>query len=240
MSTIIRRALFLDVSPLLTLGMSRQLTLEDMPKLPPEMEPAHQYEMLEAAWAKQANAKPNLFAGLKAVYGGSIARAGLYQLIVVFTSAALPLFTFFLVVFVEQQSLPVGSSGASFEVDRQTAGICAIAMIATTILNVAARTRVSVNMGLLKLRIVNAINQSVFSKALRVSLEQREAFSVGSIVSYMQTDMEIVANAIDQQGDTGLHDLWSAALELAFVVVQLNYFMPGGFAFLALGSLLLV
>ena len=77
--------------------------------------------MLEAAWAKQANAKPNLFAGLKAVYGGSIARAGLYQLIVVFTSAALPLFTFFLVVFVEQQSLPVGSSGASFEVDRQTA-----------------------------------------------------------------------------------------------------------------------
>ena len=142
MSTIIRRALFLDVSPLLTLGMSRQLTLEDMPKLPPEMEPAHQYEMLEAAWEKQANAKPNLFAGLKAVYGGSIARAGLYQLIVVFTSAALPLFTFFLVVFVEQQSLPVGSSGASFEVDRQTAGICAIAMIATSILNVAARTRV--------------------------------------------------------------------------------------------------
>ena len=86
---------------------------------------------------------------------------------------------------------------------------------------------------------VSSAWQAVFSKALRISLDQRDAFSVGAIVGHVQVDTEIIAETIVSGAGTSLHDLWSSPIELAVVVLQLVYFMTAGFAMLSLGAVII-
>ena len=85
----------------------------------------------------------------------------------------------------------------------------------------------------LGLRTRAAVGQVVYSKALNLAHEQRQAFGTGSIVSYMQIDAQKMADALPY-----MHLLWQGPLQLAIATYMLYDFMgPAGLS--ALGVLVI-
>ena len=232
---LISRALFLWVSPLLSLGRTRQLNMDDLPDLPDES----RVEVLAACFGENLRAEiereasgaaapasglrarlklPPVFWALQRTFGRDFFRAGLFKLgtdtLQFFPAVVL---ADYLQALSGRRAHILARMGSTN--DKGCAAAYALALfvlpLARTLVEQAYFYRVQlINMG-----VKASLQTAVYKKAVRLSNAAKSSGSTGETLNLMQMDASRISELM-----TYLHVCWSAAVQtIGYVTLLYTY-----------------
>ena len=232
---LISRALFLWVSPLLRLGRTRQLNMEDLPELPEESRVGflaacfseHLHDEIEHVGADDAARRgrmrswiklPPVFWALQRTFGAAFFRAGLFKL-------GTDTLQFFPAVMLADylQALSGRRSHILARMGSTNDAGCAAAYALALFFLPVARTLVEqayfYRVQLINMGVKASLQTAVYKKAVRLSNSAKSSGSTGETLNLMQMDASRISELM-----TYLHVCWSAALQtIGYVTLLYSY-----------------
>ncbi|ANM61736.1 multidrug resistance-associated protein 11 [Arabidopsis thaliana] len=198
-------------------GSVKQLELENLLTLPPEMDPFTCCENLLRCWQLQEcnnYSTPSLIWSIYGVYGWPYFRLGLLKVFNDCIGFAGPLLLNRLIKYLEKGS---GSS---------VGYTLAISLGFISIFKSFLDTQYTFRLSKLKLKLRSSIMSVIYRKCLWVNTANRSGFSEGEIQTFMSVDADRIVNLCNS-----LHDLWSLPLQIGIALYLL--YTQVKFAFLS-------
>lgn len=218
------RVTFCYVSSFLLLGSKRKIEPSDIRPLSADNKPERNFRRLEVKLAAQRErgAKPDIIRALFSAHALDFALLGLLQLVVSACNAAQPILTFLVTSFLEQ-ALTGALVGGRGEWIGQALGSL-LGLFGTSMLSAFAQANFTYGIQRIGTRVYNGVSLAVFRKGLRLTAAARAKFAVGGMVNMLQVDAKRLGMTIGSPHG-GLHDIWSAPVDLIVSIVQLNVFV---------------
>jgi ABC-type multidrug transport system fused ATPase/permease subunit len=223
-STVIGRALFSWLNPLLDLSSKRALEAPDLPKLSAVDETSRLTDALEQAWLAQVRTgNPSFFKALVASFGPSFAFAGIYKIVndgLIFVG---PVILGKLISFIQSPNEPMwhGIMYAFLMGLSSVVQSLFIHLYFFRVFRVGQQMRAS-------------IAALVYRKAFSMSFDSRKKYTVGEMVNHQSVDTSRLDGTMPY-----LHMIWSGPIQIIVSLVLL-YRIVGVAVFSGLLILLLM
>ncbi|XP_039119671.1 LOW QUALITY PROTEIN: ABC transporter C family member 13 [Dioscorea cayenensis subsp. rotundata] len=211
---------FQFVNPMMSLGVTKQLDLEDLVSLPLDLMPSPCHDTFLRCWVAEEHknqSKSLLFRVICKAYGWPYLRLGLLKVLNDSLSFLSPLLLNRLIKFLQQ---------GSGNIDGYT---LAILMGLVSTIKSFLDTQYTFHLSKLKLKLRSSIMTIIYHKCLYTSLAARSKFSNGEVQTFMSVDADRTINMCNS-----FHDMWSLPLQigvaLCLLYTQVNYAFLSGFA----------
>ncbi|XP_057968870.1 ABC transporter C family member 13 isoform X3 [Malania oleifera] len=198
---------FKYITPMMQLGVTKQLDFEDLLKLPVDMDPSSCYNTLLCCWQTQQSrncSHPSLFWAICCAYGWPYFCLGLLKVLNDCIGFAGPLLLNKLIRFLQK---------GSWHLDGY---VLAISLGLTSILKSFLDTQYTFHLSKLKLKLRSSIMAIIYRKCLCVNLAERSKFSGGEIQTFMSIDADHTVNLCNS-----FHDIWSLPLQIGVALYLL-------------------
>ncbi|KAJ3318494.1 hypothetical protein HDV06_000427 [Boothiomyces sp. JEL0866] len=209
-ANIFSSVLFIWLDPMMKLGHSKALEIEDLWSLSESMTAAYNSAIFQRNIKTElANEHPWLFKTLVVSFGREFMLAGVFELVAVTSTMAKPLLLEMMMQFSRSYE-----SESEIKPQPYTYGF----VYAFGIFGVSAVSSICMQhyfYEILKMgvRVRAAITAAVYEKALKLSSKARQTSTVGEITNYMSVDADRIANFF-----LDAHWLWGTPLQIVLVV----------------------
>ncbi|GBC03741.1 hypothetical protein RclHR1_00530016 [Rhizophagus clarus] len=214
-ANIFSRFTFYWMTPLMKLGHSKFLTIDDLWNLDPEYRSRKISEDFEAAWNKELKKKkPSLLRAIAFTFGGQFAFAAVFKAVQDVLNFVQPKLLGELIVFVNSQR---------DEETRQPAyrGYCiAILMFVTAVIQTMFLHQYFQLCFATGMKIKAGLVTAIYQKAFKLSNASRQTSTVGEIVNHMSVDAQKLMDLC-----TYLHIAWSGPLQIILALYFLYQIM---------------
>ncbi|KAH9303626.1 hypothetical protein KI387_008030, partial [Taxus chinensis] len=207
------------VSPLMDLGLKKQISFNDLFQLPNELDPLACHNALKKHWIdeeRKSAGKPSLFRAIYHTYGWPYLWIGILKAINDGLGFMGPLLLNALIHSLQQDS----ENGQHFGF------YCAFGLGVLSVSRAFLGAWYTFLLSKLKLQLRASIITILYQKCLSISLSERTIFSTGEIQTLMSVDADRAVNLC-----SSFHDIWSLPLQMGISLFLL--YTQVKFAFLA-------
>ncbi|RCV22675.1 hypothetical protein SETIT_4G239600v2 [Setaria italica] len=218
---LFRQLAFSWLNPLLRLGRSKALDLDDIPLIAGDDTAEHASQKFAEAWSRHVNDKArsrrsvgsnSLALVLGKCFLGEILLTGFYAFLRMLSIAVAPLLLFAFVWYSNQEERDLGIGLVL---------VCCLLLI--KLVESLSQRHWFFDSRRTGMRIRSALMAAIFQKQLRLSSQGRKNHSTGEIVNYIAVDAYRLGDAI-----SWLHMGWSFPLQLVFAVATLFWALKLG------------
>ncbi|XP_068652459.1 ABC transporter C family member 13 [Aristolochia californica] len=198
---------FKPISPVMDLGVTKQLDFEDLIQLPQELDPLYCQTTLLKCWETEQSehySHPSLFRAMFRAYGWPYMRLGLLKVVNDGIAFMGPLLLNKLIWFIQQ---------GSAEMDGL---VLAMSLGLLSTIKSFLDTQYTFHLSTLRLKLRSGIMTIVYHKCLHINLANRSKFSEGEIQTFMSIDADRTVNLCNS-----FHDVWSLPLQIGVALYLL-------------------
>lgn len=224
-ASILSKAFWIWMNPLLSKGYKTSLKLEDVPTLSPYHRAEKMSELFETSWPKpQEKSNHPVLVTLVRCFWWRIAFTAflaMIRLIVMYVGPVLI------------------KSFVNFTADRSRSpneGYYLIAiLLCAKFVEVLCTHQFNFNALMMGMLIRNTLITSLYKKGLRLSCSARQSHGIGQIVNYMSVDAQQLSDMVPQ-----LHALWMMPFQVTISLVLLYQYLGGAVLAATVGVLLVI